>query len=141
MGKWAAGITIALCILADALAQAKPDEPLENTYWRLDWLADAAIGAAPGAREQHFILHPDSRRITGSGGCNRFSGSYELVGEQLAFDRMAGTMMACHESMDSERAFLAALGRAQRARVSEQRLELFDAAGKLLARFQAVHFK
>jgi putative lipoprotein len=79
--------------------------------------------------------------VTGSGGCNRFSGSYDLAGEQLAFERMTGTMMACQESMDSERAFLAALGSAQKTKIREQQLELFDAAGKLLARLQAVHFK
>lgn len=141
MGKSAAGIALALGFLSGALAQARPDEPLENTYWRLDWLADAAIGIAPGAREPHFILHRDGRRVTGSDGCNRFTGSYQLAGEQLAFERMAATMMACQESIESERAFRAALGRTRTAKVSEQRLELVDAAGKLLARLHAVHFK
>ncbi|HEY1288816.1 MAG TPA: META domain-containing protein [Burkholderiales bacterium] len=139
--KWLAGFAIVLGIQACTLAQAKPDEPLENTYWRLDWLAGAAVGTAPGAREQHFILHRDGRRVSGSGGCNRFTGGYELSGERLSFAKMAGTMMACQESMESERAFLQALGKAQKARVQEQQLELFDADGKVLARFQAVHLK
>jgi len=136
-----AGIAIALGVQACALAQTKPDEPLENTYWRLDWLAGAAVSTAPGAREQHFVLHRDGRRVTGSGGCNRFTGGYELTVERLSFGKMAGTMMACQESMESERAFLQALGKAQKALVREQQLELFDADGKVLARFQAVHFK
>ncbi|HJY78068.1 MAG TPA: META domain-containing protein [Burkholderiales bacterium] len=141
MLKWLAGFAIALGIQACTLAQTKPDEPLENTYWRLDWLAGAAVSTAPGAREPHFVLHRDGRRVTGSGGCNRFTGSYDLSGERLSFGKMAGTMMACQESMETERAFLQALGKAQTALVREQQLELLDAAGNTLARFEAVHFR
>jgi copper homeostasis protein (lipoprotein) len=140
--KWLSGFAIALGIQACTLAQAKPDEPLENTYWKLTWLSGGApISTAPGAREQHFILHRDGRRVTGSGGCNRFTGGYELSGERLSFGNMTGTMMACQESMESERAFLQALGKAQRALVREQQLELLDAAGAPVARFEAVHFR
>ena len=141
MGMRTASFALALGIVAAAGAQPKPDEPLENTYWRLEWLADATISIAPGAREPHFILHRDGRRVTGSDGCNRFTGNYQLAAERVAFEKMAATMMACQESMESERAFRAALGHAQRARVSGQQLELSDSEGKLLARFQAVHLK
>jgi heat shock protein HslJ len=138
--KWLAGFAIALGIPV-AVAQTKPDEPLENTYWKLTWLGAAPISVAPGAREPHFILHRDGLRVTGSGGCNRFTGGYEIAGDRLSFGKMAGTMMACQESMETERAFLQALGSAQKALVREQQLDLFDADGNTLARFQAVHFK
>ena len=43
--------------------------------------------------------------------CNRMMGSYTLVGSKLTFSQIAGTMMACPEGMDVERAFHTALGR------------------------------
>jgi hypothetical protein len=43
--------------------------------------------------------------------------------------------------MDSEKAFLSALQQAARARIREQHLDLLDASGSVLARFQAVHLR
>jgi heat shock protein HslJ len=90
-------------------------------------------------REPHFILNSDSRRVSGSGGCNRLTASYQLSGEQLTFGQMAGTMMACPDGMDTEKAFLAALSQAKRAKITRQHLELFDASGNVVARFEARH--
>jgi copper homeostasis protein (lipoprotein) len=116
-------------------------EPLENTYWKLTRLDDTAVTAAPQRREAHFILDPGSRRVRGSTGCNRLMGSYELSGDTLAFAQMAGTMMACLQGMDTEKAFLEALGQVNKWKIAGQHLELFDAGGKLIARFEARHMK
>ena len=116
-------------------------EPLENTYWKLTRLGDTAVTVASQQREPHFILNPKSRRAGGSGGCNRLTGSYELNGDRLTFGQMAGTMMACLEGMDTEKAFLDALRQVNKWKIAGQHLELFDAAGKLVARFEARHMK
>lgn len=123
-----------------ATAQAG-DEPLENTYWKLTHLSDAPVTPAAGQREAHFILHPADKRISGSGGCNRITGGYVLEGDRLTFKQMAGTMMACADAMDTEKAFLSALGKSAQVRIQQQRLELLDASGSVLARFQAVHLR
>jgi heat shock protein HslJ len=65
------------------------------------------------------------------------TGSYELNGDRLTFGRMAGTMMACPEGIDTEKAFLEALRHVNTLRMTRQHLELFDAAGNLVARFEA----
>jgi heat shock protein HslJ len=114
-------------------------EPLENTYWKLTRLGDMPV--APQQREPHFILNREARRVGGSGGCNRLMGSYQLKGDALTFGRMAGTLMACPQGMDTERAFLDALGQVRRWKIIGQHLELFDSAGKLLARFEGRHMK
>ena len=41
--------------------------------------------------------------------------------------------------MDTEKAFLAALSQAKRAKITRQHLELFDASGNVVARFEARH--
>jgi heat shock protein HslJ len=74
----------------------------------------------------------------GSGGCNRLSGSYTLDGERLTFGRAAGTMMACRDGMEQERAFLDALSAVTGWRVEGQRLLLLDGAGAPLLQFEAV---
>ena len=50
---------------------------------------------------------------------------------------MAGTMMACPEGNDTEQAFLEALRHVHTWKIVGQHLELFDAAGTLVARFEA----
>jgi heat shock protein HslJ len=116
-------------------------EPLENTYWKLTRLGDAPVSVASQQRESHVILNSETRRVGGSGGCNRLVGSYELHGDQLAFGQMAGTRMACLEGSDTEQAFLEALRHARKWKILRQHLELFDAAGNLVARFEARHMK
>jgi heat shock protein HslJ len=113
--------------------------PLENTYWKLTSLGGSPIVTAPRQREAHLILQPANRRVTGSGGCNRLSGSYQVNGDRISLGRVASTMMACVDGMKTEQNFLKALGRAIRWRISGQRLELLDAAGTALVSFDAVY--
>jgi len=114
---------------------------LENTYWKLTYLGDKPIPVIRSAHEPHLILHPDTRRASGTGGCNRFTGSYELKADQLTFGETAGTMMACMDGMETEKEFFAALMQVRKAKVSGQQLELLDAEDKPAARFEAVYMK
>jgi len=54
---------------------------------------------------------------------------------------MVTTKMACLEGMDTEQAFLAALAQVRSWRLQGQHLEVFDASGNLLARFEARYLK
>jgi len=114
---------------------------LENTYWKLTHLGDTPIRMASQQQEPHFVLNSESHRVNGSGGCNRLTGSYELHGDQLAFSQMVGTMMACLEGMETEKAFLDVLKQVNKWKITGQQLELFDATGSLLASFEARHLK
>jgi len=116
-------------------------ERLENTYWKLVRLGDEPVTVEPNQREPHIILRATDRRVAGSGGCNRLLGGYRLDGNGIAFENFAVTLMACPAGMEQERAFLGALGQAVRWRVVGSHLELFDAAGALLARLEAIHMK
>ena len=109
---------------------------LENIYWKLTHLADAPVATASEQQEAHFVLHPETGRVSGSGGCNQFGGGYEVRGNQLTFKGIVGTLKACVNGMDTEKAFLAALGKVNQWKVADHRLELLDSAGKLLARFE-----
>jgi copper homeostasis protein (lipoprotein) len=116
-------------------------EPLENTYWKLTRLGNEAVIVGERQREPHVILNLETKRVSGSSGCNRLVGGYELNGDKLTFGQMASTRMACPDGMDTERAFLAALQEVKKWKVAGQHLELLDAAGNLEARFEARHMK
>lgn len=110
---------------------------LENTYWKLVRLGDQPVEAGEQRREPHIVLQPDQKRVVGSGGCNNMGGSYVLEGGQLRFSQMFSTKMACAEGMEQEQAFLAALEKVASWRIEGERLELFDAAGQSIARFES----
>lgn len=119
-----------------ALQKASIRPTLENTYWKLTHLGEQPVQVAAEQREPHIILQSESRRIAGSGGCNRFIGGYELDGERLTFGHLATTRMACPQGMETEDAFLVALEKVRTWKILVQQLELYDAAGNLLARFE-----
>ncbi len=117
---------------------ANPDSavPLEKTYWKATELGGAPITSADPNREAHLVFEAEGR-LAGSDGCNRLVGSYQLTGEAIKFGQLAGTQMACPDSGETERAFRAALGNAKRYRLIGGRLDLYDAAGTHVARFES----
>jgi heat shock protein HslJ len=119
----------------EAPATVTQSAPLTGTYWRLVALGDRVVTAADTVREPHLIFATDSARLTGSGGCNRIFGNYDLGGDSLSFSGVGSTKMACATGMDVETAFLPALSRVARWRISGQQLELTDSAGAAVARF------
>lgn len=115
---------------------------LFNTYWKLIELDGKRVqrdAASAEQREAHMVLNEQEQRVNGHSGCNRFFGSFTRDGEGLAFAGLGSTMMACPTGMETEQAFLLALGESSRVRVSGQFLELFKDEHSL-ARFEAVYF-
>lgn len=114
------------------------DEELQNTYWKLLEVAGETVKTPEGQKEAHMILAPADSRVHGNAGCNNFFGSYEVDGESLSFGDTGATMMACLDGMETEQAFLAALGATDRYSISGLMLELYKGE-ELLAKFEAVH--
>jgi len=113
---------------------------LANTYWRLRKLDQKVVSTSLTATEVHMILHDAHRRVAGSTGCNRFTGGYEIDGDQLSFSPLAGTMMACEEpAMELEQRVHQALAATRRWRIIGQTLELFADDDEPLMFFEAVY--
>jgi heat shock protein HslJ/uncharacterized lipoprotein NlpE involved in copper resistance len=117
------------------------DSPLLGTYWKLVRLGDAPVTADAKHREAHLILANDTPRVSGSGPCNQRSGGSELDGDRLRFSRLAGTMMACPEGREQEKRFLDAFGQVERYPIRGRHLDVLDARGVAIARFEAVALK
>lgn len=59
-------------------------------------------------------------RVSGSGGCNRFMGGYEVKGKQLSIGTLASTRKACEQDkMGQESRYLTALQGAQRYEIND----------------------
>ncbi len=108
---------------------------IENTTWQLTRLGDNTI-TPDTQRDAGITLNPGQHRVTGSGGCNSIMGSYTLEGDKLKFGQIASTMMACASGMDTERAFLDALGKVDSWKLDAGKLELLDTSGKTIAILQ-----
>ena len=146
----AAGFMVALLAVlssttAPSMAAADPAAPasppastpvtLEHTTWKL-----VELNAQPVASSKaEIVLDPSDHHVSGSTGCNRIVGSYELNEEALHFGPLAMTMMACvpDELMKLEQTFVKALATVQTWKIDGTHLALLDAQGKVVARFDA----
>lgn len=112
-----------------AEAQHSPADGLHR-----EWVVEDVTGrGVPDSAELTMVFAPDGR-VSGSSGCNRYSGYYTLAGERLAIGPVAMTRMACVPAvMDIERRFGDALEQAARVTLDKTgALMLSDADGKLL---------
>jgi copper homeostasis protein (lipoprotein) len=111
---------------------------VENTYWRLTSLGNQAVAVRPGQQETYLMLNAETGRMSGWAGCSGVSGRYRMNDAGLTFNTLMSMRTTCPaKGSDLERRYLAALRSVSRAKVTKQRLELFDARGKTLARFEA----
>lgn len=109
---------------------ATPESPLEGVEWVL---VEAEGASVPEGVEATLTLEAEARRASGSGGCNRFSGPYTLVGGSLTFGALAATRMGCAPpASDVENAYLRALGWVGSYRMAGTELELLGESGPVL---------
>lgn len=135
-------------LMLSSTATAAPEppashRPLRGTYWKLTQLGPASppVRADEARPEPHLLFDTRERRVSGSGGCNRFGGSFTVAAERLSLGALAATEMACPQGMAQEAAFFQQLGRVARHHIDGERLTLQDAGGRTLAIFQAVDLR
>jgi heat shock protein HslJ len=126
---------LGLTLINPAIAQhpATKTPPLQMAQssslagnWRL---ANMTAGDSPMPMLPSKELTADfaNGRVSGSGGCNRFNGSYKTTGkQQLTIGPLATTYMACEEGvMTQESNYLKALQAAQRYELNKDGLQIF----------------
>jgi heat shock protein HslJ len=85
-----------------------------------------------------MMFSAEGNRVSGSTGCNRFTGTFTRTGASLRFSPLATTKMACPPTLDAqERAFLAALQATTALHLAGNTLELKDASGTVRMRLEA----
>jgi len=85
-------------------------------------------------RTARFIQFGSEGRVSGSTGCNRFSGTYNQDGDALTIGTLATTRKACRpEAMKREQQFLALLGKVRHGEGTHIKLTLKGSDGNVLA--------
>jgi heat shock protein HslJ len=77
--------------------------------------------------------------LSGSAGCNNYSATYDIEGDQLTIGPAITTRMACQDPegiMDQEMQYLAALEMVTAYQFEEERLILLDAEGRRVVNYQ-----
>lgn len=102
---------------------------LAATQWQL-----VSYGETPVVAGSLVTLEfVDDSQVAGSGGCNRFSGTYTLSGDSISFSPLISTRMACNsqEMGRQETRFFDALGSAIRYEMTDGQLIIWFAGGQL----------
>ena len=127
----ALAVTLISLLAGCGTVQPVADAPsLENTAWVLSALPGQTL--VPGSPA---TLRFEGGRVSGTDGCNRYSGPYSARGSELELTpQLASTMMACPPAVDAQaKSFIAALTGAGMYRVANDRLELLSADGTVRA--------
>jgi heat shock protein HslJ len=99
------------------------------------WVAENIDGKGVIDRLQSRIQFTSEGRVSGSGGCNNFTGGVELKGNELKFGPLASTRKLCTGSVQQqEDAFFAALAKARTVRTDKGLLFMSDAQGNPVLR-------
>lgn len=108
---------------------------LDGTSWTL-----VAGSGVTFPNDVALTIQFDGGTASGSGGCNRFTGSYEEDGNSLSLGRVASTRMACPEEiMDAENAYLSVLESVSSWSATDSELVLSDSSGQELLRYDAAN--
>ena len=102
------------------------------------WVMTQLWGKAPVANTGISAQFNSDGTVSGSAGCNRYTGQYTTIGNSITISNVASTMMACEQPvMDQESAYLKALSEAKTYTAKDKSLTLFGADGKPLVTYEA----
>ena len=113
---------------------ASSSTPLRGTYWMLTELHGKPVARA-SQNPAFLYLDADGHTYSGSSGCNRVTGKFQLSGDSLQLMGGAQTMMACPEPlMTQEKEFNEALTATGSYKLNGNVLELYERR-KVVAKF------
>ena len=106
---------------------AAPQNPLNGTAWQVTGYYNGRGAVASPIVGTTITSRFDGQQITGSGGCNNYSGSYSVSGTNITIGMLSTNQMLCSEipgTMEQESEFLTALQSSTTFRFDGNRLEL-----------------
>ncbi len=114
---------------------------LTETVWYLESYLDSEAAATTVLEGSEITVRfDDDGLVSGSAGCNNYSGSYQGEGETINIELGPLTMMFCDQPegvMDQETAYLAALDAVSKYRILGTELVMYDANDQELLKYQA----
>ena len=110
---------------------------LAGTDWRLVSLGTAGAETPVVQGTTVTLVLGEDGRASGSTGCNSYSGTYQVRGDNILFSRLVSTRRACldQNANQQEQRFLSALEAANRFRLSSNRLTIVSDRGRSVLNF------
>jgi heat shock protein HslJ len=104
-------------------------DPLNGTDWELYSIGQ--YSPVPGSR---VTVNFEDGQVSGNGGCNSYSGEYQVHGNKIEFGMLASTLMACVDPamMEQETIFMGALGDARSFEIVDGQLQISGTDGEVL---------
>ena len=109
--------------------------PLVGTLWGFAGFLDANVARSPLAGTEITAQFDEEGNLGGSAGCNNYSTTYEVSGNQISISGpIASTMMMCPTPgvMEQEGEYLAALETVSSYAIEAKQLTLFNAQGQAI---------
>jgi heat shock protein HslJ len=111
-------------------------QDLPGTTWTVTGVNNGKQGVVSVLEGSSLTLSfSHDGKVSGSAGCNRYSGTFSAEGEKITLRSLASTRKTCRQPakvMEQEGQYLRALKRSATARVEGDQLELRDAHGALM---------
>jgi heat shock protein HslJ len=111
--------------------------PLANTMWILQSYGDPSNLTPVEQGTQIDALFSATLTISGSSGCNSYTGHYAIQGNKLQFSLPIVTLKSCPQGMQQEATYLSALGSSVSYQISGSSLEITYDNGKGLLKYKA----
>ncbi len=124
---------ILICLaLSFAGCSASKSQLTAHLPLQTKWILEDIDGTGVIDFAQSWVMFTDDGNVTGSGGCNRFNGSYTLKNNILKVGPLASTRMACADAIDNQEfKFLQALGQSLSVRTEKGILFMEGNGGSL----------
>lgn len=127
-----AALFLAACASGDDTTAAS----LTDSPWRATQYADAA-GTMVQPREGSILsAHFDGERVTGSAGCNNYTGGYAAGDGTIEIGPLAATLKLCDGGMEEEVDYLSAMQSADAYVITDGMLRL-ENGGTVVAEYEA----
>lgn len=108
-----------------------PDATLEGTNWQLESFITGDVAASVITGSTVTATFSEGK-LTGSGGCNQYSGTYTTDGATLSISPVISTKMACEAAITrQEQSYFAALQQAQAYTIDGDQLRISYTGGEL----------
>ena len=121
---------------AASRAAQTPAAPMPMVLAGTEWTAFAIDGKAEVVNPKPKLRWVSADKVSGTGGCNGFTGPSVAAPDSLRLGPLASTGRACLSMPGSqEDMFFKALELTRKAKIERDQLVLMDESGKQLARF------
>lgn len=85
--------------LISCSSKSYPDAKWENKQWTLVEIMGVPVQTSGSVQDANLVFDADDHQISGSGGCNRIFGPYEIGKKNsLRFGDIGATRMACQNT-------------------------------------------